>query len=117
VKCLHPFWLVFALCGTLSADPVLLVKSPFGLRDPTSADVATQNGVKQIALQWWLVNGGIDAQEGVVVDGKFSAARPIKGFASPGDVIWEVRFILSIQSTVTGVLWINQKTGKVKALR
>jgi hypothetical protein len=107
--------LVPVLCTTLSADPVLLEKSSSGLNTPTGADVATEKGIEQIAFQWWLINGGLSADESLVIAGNFSASRPIKGFAEVGDVIWEVRAIRSFKG-LTGVLWINEKTGKVEAL-
>jgi hypothetical protein len=108
--------MLYAFSVALSADPMLALHEPSnGLTPPKATDVATVEGIKGIALQWAIVNGGFGDNEEEKVEGYFGALRPIKDFAAPGDVIWEVRFMHFSQTT--GVLWINQKTGKVKALR
>jgi hypothetical protein len=104
-----------ALGTILSAEPVVLDKCPSGLNSPKSVNAATEKGIEQIAIQWWLVHRGLLADESLIIAGNFSVSRPIKGFADSGDVVWEVRAIRSFKR-LTGVLWINEKTGKVTAL-
>jgi hypothetical protein len=103
-----------ALCAILSAEPVL---QPIpDLKPPSAGDLATKKRIESIGTEWWLKNRGLLAEESPRVAGYFYVFRSIKGFADRGDRVWEIRMIYLGTQCPTGVLWINEKSGKILGL-
>jgi hypothetical protein len=85
------------------------------LKTPAASDKERLSKIHDIATAWWLKNRGLLAEESIRVAGYFSIVRPIEDFAKRDDRVWEVRVIYS-HSSPTGILWVNDKTGKVLGL-
>jgi hypothetical protein len=70
---------------------------------------------EDMALQYWVKNHGLLAEEGVGATGLFRIGRDIKDFATRGEWIWEIR-VIHHGLSLDGVIWINAHTKKIRAL-
>lgn len=86
------------------------------LQPPSNVDKKHVSQIETIALQWWLKNRGLLAEESLRVAGYFSVARPIAKFAARDDRVWEIRVIYMHTGGPSGILWINDRTSKVIGL-
>lgn len=86
------------------------------LRPPTPADEKRVAEVREIGLQWWFKHRGLLAEESFKVAGYFVTARPVAQFSARDDRVWEVRVLHLHTGGPSGVLWINDSTGKVIAM-
>jgi hypothetical protein len=74
-----------------------------------ASSVPTPAVAEYLATQRWLRDPGLLAQESLVVTGLFFTGREIKGLASGGQWVWEVR-VLHMGGQVDGVIWVNAHT-------
>jgi hypothetical protein len=86
------------------------------LKSPAANEEKRVSQIEKIGLEWWLKNRGLTAEEALRVAGYFSVARPIAEFAARDDRVWEVRVIHLHTGGPSGILWINDRTGKVIGL-
>jgi hypothetical protein len=86
------------------------------LKSPAANEEKRVSQIKKIGLEWWLKNRGLAAEEALRVAGYFSVPRPIAEFGARDDRVWEVRVIHLHTGGPSGILWINDRTGKVIGL-
>jgi hypothetical protein len=86
------------------------------LKSPAANEENRVSQIEKIGLEWWLKNRRLTAEEALRVAGYFSVARPIAEFAARDDRVWEVRVIHLHTGGPSGILWINDRTGKVIGL-
>ena len=86
------------------------------LRSPSPRDEKRMTEVQEIGLQWWFQHHGVLAEESFKVAGSFITARPIAQFSERDDRIWELRVLHLHTGGPSGILWVNDKTGKVIAM-
>jgi hypothetical protein len=108
--------ILVAGCGssTLSRRPA--TEDLPGLKSPANSNLKQLDEIKKIGLEWWFQNRGLMAEESARIAGCFSVVRPIKNFAARDDVVWEVRIVHFLGGSLTGILWINERTQQVIAL-
>ncbi len=106
--------IVFLLLG-ISTNAAEMRALP-DLKSPAASEEKRASEIEKIGVEWWLKNRGLLAEEALRVAGYFSAARPIAEFAARDDRVWEVRVIYLHTGGPSGILWINDRTGKVIAL-
>ena len=85
------------------------------LEPPSAHSAAEVADVDRIAIAYWVRNRGLMAIECSQVEGCFKVRRSIEGFATAGDIVWEVRMRI-LGEGPTGLLWINPRTKKVQVL-
>jgi hypothetical protein len=109
--------LLIGYISDVAPDREFAVWSPSpDLKPPTAGEERRAFEIGEIAREWWLKNRGLLAEESFKVAGSFSAARPISKFAARDDRLWEVRVLHLHTGSPTGILWINDRTGRVLAL-
>ncbi len=107
--------LIMVLVVGIAAEAGELKPLP-DLKPPSGIDQKQLSRIETIGLDWWLKNRGLLAEESLTITGYFSTARPIAQFSAHGDRIWEARINYTPTASPTGILWINDRTGKVLGL-
>lgn len=74
--------------------------------------VPTAKEAAQLALDVIARGPGLEAREGYRVSGLYLMGRDVTGFASRGDLFWEVQ--ISFLEGVSRVLWVSTSTKAVK---
>ncbi|RIK74511.1 MAG: hypothetical protein DCC67_16515 [Planctomycetota bacterium] len=78
-------------------------------RVPTAEDAA------KLAIDELNATVGIDARESWEATGLFRLGRDAPGFASDGDLIWEVR-VSRMLAGVSAVIWVSTSTAEARVL-
>jgi hypothetical protein len=104
----------FTLLG-IAAGAAEVRKLP-DLTSPSAHERKRASEIETIGLAWWFKNRGMAAEESLIVAGHFSVARPIAGFAARDDRVWEIRVIHLHTGGPSGILWVNDRTGRVIGL-
>ena len=89
---------------------VLLIGTAFASDTPDR-----EQQIRKRALEFWLLERGLLAEERIEITREFSAPRAIVGFAETGDRIVEIH-ILHISGAPSGILWLHEKSGAIQSL-
>lgn len=74
-----------------------------------------EQNIRKVALEFWLRERGLLAEERIEIVREFDAPRPITGFTEKGERIVEV-CVMHISNAPSGILWLHEKSGAVQAI-